>query len=316
MSDQKKTPLQPLSPKQLVNCYRNGATMMSLAARNHCTYATIRKQITSVIGSEEYRAISGHRGGRKRRTRTRKCAWCGAKIVRRPCLLYSKNVYCSKTCEGQHRSELLRKGKIVPCSFCGREIYKSPSDLRRPGLRFCSKSCAAKYYKREAGILPQREVTCEVCGKRFFRNESSLNGVEHHYCSTECAGVGKQDKIDVTCAVCGAAIQVVPSQYLDRIQHFCSQECQKKYMRMAVNRREDDALALCEKMEFYLRERRTDRPDQFWKIVRQLARRTELLVSRPQDLTEGTRQRIARVFGKIKQAQSEQERTDVWHLQH
>lgn len=47
--------------------------------------------------------------------------------------------YCSKKCqfEGQ------KKGKIIPCFICNREVYKSQKDLVRSksGRNFCSKSC-------------------------------------------------------------------------------------------------------------------------------------------------------------------------------
>ncbi|MCA9355177.1 HNH endonuclease [Candidatus Kaiserbacteria bacterium] len=55
--------------------------------------------------------------------------------------------YCSSSC--QH--EASRTGKYVNCSYCNKEIYKSPKALKgsKSGKFFCGKSCQTKWRNRE-----------------------------------------------------------------------------------------------------------------------------------------------------------------------
>ena len=80
------------------------------------------------------------------------CDFCGTKFYRkRSQILYSKNHYCSDEC----RYSFSKKGKMVNCSRCNKEIYKSPKDLSRSKSKkyFCSQHCAntwiGKIFSRE-----------------------------------------------------------------------------------------------------------------------------------------------------------------------
>lgn len=55
--------------------------------------------------------------------------------------------YCSSTC----RRSAAKKGKVVHCDTCNKEIYKSLKALRgsKSGKLFCNKTCQTKWRNRE-----------------------------------------------------------------------------------------------------------------------------------------------------------------------
>ncbi len=76
------------------------------------------------------------------------CKKCAAEFYAKPSwLLKGHGKYCSAFCK--HASD--RKGKMVPCSICGKETYKQAKALRgsKSGKFFCSKSCQTKWRNTE-----------------------------------------------------------------------------------------------------------------------------------------------------------------------
>ena len=70
----------------------------------------------------------------------KKCLVCGKEIeVKESNLRRGWGKYCSKKCQAASQ----RKGKWVECDYCGKEVYKSPKDIRRSKRNkyFCSVSC-------------------------------------------------------------------------------------------------------------------------------------------------------------------------------
>ena len=52
-------------------------------------------------------------------------------------------IYCSTKCRGEGS----RTGKLVNCSMCNKDVWKTPRDLKRSKSEklFCSKSCQTKW---------------------------------------------------------------------------------------------------------------------------------------------------------------------------
>lgn len=99
-----------------------------------------------------------------------------------------KRNFCSVSCAGKKRTRK-KTGKIIPCSWCKKEIYKSPCFIKKNN--YCSNSCAAKY-KNTHGIIGKKKkenlVECPNCQKKFHVCPSSLklnkSGVK--FCSRNC----------------------------------------------------------------------------------------------------------------------------------
>lgn len=69
----------------------------------------------------------------------KKCVICNKEFYVRKSSKEAK--YCSRNC--QHKG--LIKGKIIKCSFCGKEFFKSPALIKNHKTHFCSRVCMAKY---------------------------------------------------------------------------------------------------------------------------------------------------------------------------
>ena len=71
-----------------------------------------------------------------------KCSNCEETVQRRKHHIYN-TTFCCKECEIKFKST----GEYLQCSFCGEEIYKTQSQLKRSktGSVFCNRSCAASH---------------------------------------------------------------------------------------------------------------------------------------------------------------------------
>ena len=97
---------------------------------------------------------------------------------------------CNSRCWNQDREEwhpLLksrgnkpRRGNVVKCTNCGKEIYVRPSELK--GKRYCSKECANK------GLMEGKPLICKVCGKEYYRSPAQIKWRGSSYCSNKCKG--------------------------------------------------------------------------------------------------------------------------------
>ena len=89
--------------------------------------------------------------------------------------------YCSLECYRKSKHPQRKTGKIMKCEWCGKEIYKPKSSIRRHN--FCSKNCANKWQSRNKKIF-----ICKVCGKTFKLSKSSAEqeGRNPTYCSIAC----------------------------------------------------------------------------------------------------------------------------------
>lgn len=75
------------------------------------------------------------------------CEKCGKPFYTKPnWIKIGWGKYCSRNCVFESQ----KKGKLVKCFICGKEVYKSPKSLvrSRSGNFFCSKSCQTIWRNR------------------------------------------------------------------------------------------------------------------------------------------------------------------------
>ena len=72
----------------------------------------------------------------------KKCKTCGNPFYAIPSRAY-RIKYCSRACCNKAQ----RKGKLVKCHHCGKEIWKMPSDISRSKTKtfFCNPECRHKW---------------------------------------------------------------------------------------------------------------------------------------------------------------------------
>lgn len=74
----------------------------------------------------------------------KRCRICKAQFKTKPYFVrHGGGKYCSAACHHQG----IRKGKMVSCFLCGKQVYKSLQHLKRSksGKYFCTKSCQTKW---------------------------------------------------------------------------------------------------------------------------------------------------------------------------
>ena len=72
----------------------------------------------------------------------------------------------------------------LTCKCCGKEF-----ESRNSATMYCSKSCRAKYYRREAAKERSRDIVCETCGKEFTTTRLDVK-----YCCEECRYEGNRQR--------------------------------------------------------------------------------------------------------------------------
>ncbi|QDY32663.1 HNH endonuclease [Clostridium sporogenes] len=100
---------------------------------------------------------------------------------------YKSAEYCSAKCKPQCQNNKIK----VQCDICGKEIKKTPSQIKRSKFNYCSAKCK---HKGQSFVIQgenhpkysQTEVRCDVCGKIFTRNISEIEKYKHNYCSNKC----------------------------------------------------------------------------------------------------------------------------------
>lgn len=75
-----------------------------------------------------------------------------------------------------------RTGKVVPCGWCGKEVYAPPNRLKRAAVVYCSDPC------RSSGRRRQRTVVCETCGIEF---EAPIRQTGRRFCGKRCEGIAR-----------------------------------------------------------------------------------------------------------------------------
>ncbi len=112
----------------------------------------------------------------------------------------------------------------VPCNNCGKEVWRSPSRLKKFRNTFCSKGCHNKYMYKEVSIK------CDHCGIGFNKNLAKYLKAKSHFCSARCQhrfirGVNHQNynTVVIKCSQCRKDVARCPSLLRDNV--FCDQKC-------------------------------------------------------------------------------------------
>lgn len=111
------------------------------------------------------------------------CDNCGKKQTRIPSNVSNRN-FCSRDCMYEHKkgrsNEARRRGKNISCDVCGKEVYKSNSELEGHDNHFCSSECHNEFQSEKV------ELECETCGESFSVSPSWVESKNRKFCSIEC----------------------------------------------------------------------------------------------------------------------------------
>ena len=107
---------------------------------------------------------------------------------------------------------------LVICDYCGGEIEKCPSHIKK--RNFCGLDCKNKFFTKTW------KYTCYYCKKEFEGSGCDSKRIQpRHFCSRKCSAMshrGRSKKIN--CDYCGKEKTVYFSQ-LKFKKHFCSRKC-------------------------------------------------------------------------------------------
>lgn len=129
----------------------------------------------------------------------------------------------------------------VNCSFCGAELKRRPSEVKKRSNHFCNNQCRGNWLKGQKPWNYKGKIAtnCDICGKEFYRLESKIG--ENKFCSRECYLESKRrhtgelhplyDRIEVGCSTCGKKYNIIPYKYNRSENHFCSLECKYNWVK-------------------------------------------------------------------------------------
>jgi len=74
----------------------------------------------------------------------------------------------------------------IQCNYCHKDVYKTPKEIRRAKLLFCSRKCSALYYNFHR---PKRGkiIKCHVCNKEVYKLPGRVK--EKNFCSKSCCAL-------------------------------------------------------------------------------------------------------------------------------
>jgi hypothetical protein len=173
------------------------------------------------------------------------CPVCGTTFWVKPSHA-EKRKTCSRKCMGLSQI----KKVTLPCSFCGKDVERCPSQLKqyrqyKSKNVFCNKSCMTKYHTGDGNPNRRKEneveLKCQCCGQTFYRpqwlsfNPGTKKPIK--FCSRECyrqhrlkeSGAMFSCDVEVVCAWCGKLKKVTSHNYRKQKSFFCDALCQGEY---------------------------------------------------------------------------------------
>ena len=94
-------------------------------------------------------------------------------------------LYCGGECLAAARAV---KRPTITCAFCGKSVYRSPSEIAKFSRHFCSLKCLAKTKRTDA----RRRIVCEVCGKEREAYREARDRGWGRFCGLVCSGKAKR----------------------------------------------------------------------------------------------------------------------------
>lgn len=125
--------------------------------------------------------------------------------------------------------------RTVPCSNCGTDVGRYPSQIKESDAWFCSTECESEW-KTGRGTTEGPFFECEQCGETF----EGYHGNPNRYCSYECrsranAKTGEdnpnwKESVTKSCAICDEEFTHPPSatEYTNR--RCCSIDCRDQWV--------------------------------------------------------------------------------------
>ena len=169
------------------------------------------------------------------------CAYCKKEFNRKPSEI-CKNNYCCKECYKNAISEKkelhanYKGGKYVKCKQCGKDTYKTPSQLENNKHSFCSIECLGKW--RSENLTGENASNyknalihriCPICNKEFTTYDKI-----QVCCSSKCGNKNKEKQLELKCEYCKETFTRQENYVywhnirgLDKM--FCSNKCKNKY---------------------------------------------------------------------------------------
>jgi endogenous inhibitor of DNA gyrase (YacG/DUF329 family) len=170
------------------------------------------------------------------------CEVCGTSINRKPSEI-GKRIFCSKKCFYKKLSSdktlngRYAGGKAAPCFMCGKEVYRTPSQLLLANNRyFCSQRCAGEW--RSENLIGEKASNfknklktnvCPICKKPFTTYSKMVV-----CCSIKCSAIAKHNKSTAKCISCKKIFER-PKSYFKwhkergNKRFFCSRKCFGNY---------------------------------------------------------------------------------------
>lgn len=124
-----------------------------------------------------------------------------------------------------------KTGLYINCENCGKEVYKTLSQLKKGEHHFCSVKCQKEYNHKQTYEYRK----CEICGKQFEVSKKS----KQRFCSTECQSKWQTtrtgnlnpctNRTHVKCDWCGKELSIIPANLERFNHHFCGDECSRMW---------------------------------------------------------------------------------------
>ena len=142
---------------------------------------------------------------------------------------------------------MVKNGKHVNCSDCGKLIYRQNYLLKQRDLHFCSKKCL--------GINKDKkiEVTCLNCEINFNKRLSESKRFPNHFCSKDCKWIHSNKQIEVQCLNCNELFKKKESKIKTQPRHCCSIQCFRMLAKYKKNWGSNRS-----KLEIYVEKRLTE----------------------------------------------------------
>ena len=126
------------------------------------------------------------------------------------------------------------------CDYCGKEINRKPSRIKRYKHHFCSKECQDKWQKTIKGEKHKDwnriKIKCSYCGGNIYRAPSRIKAYIRQFCNMDCMSKWKKENQfgdknpnwnskSTLCEYCGKKIFVKKSLRCKVKHHFCGASC-------------------------------------------------------------------------------------------